>query len=250
MVREKRVLALIPARGGSKGIKDKNIYPLQGRPLISYSIDAAKQSRYIDAIVVTTDSETIADVARANGAEVPFLRPPELAADTSKIIDAVLHAVDFLKGEGRTYDILVLLQPTQPLRTAQDIDMALEVYCEGAEQPLCSVHPVVDSPHLIRSVSREGKLVPILKESSTIRRQDMPSFYRVNGAIYVYPVESLSAKTSFNDGTVPFFMETGYSVDIDTMDDLRVAEMVLLEEQGGSGMSKNNYVDKNCRGEV
>ena len=110
MINNLKVLALIPARGGSKGIKDKNIYDINGKPLIAYSIIAARNSEYVDDIIITTDSEKIKDISESFGANVPFLRPTELATDNSKTIDAVIHAVNTLKEFGRNYDILLLLQ--------------------------------------------------------------------------------------------------------------------------------------------
>lgn len=224
MFGKQKILALIPARGGSKGIKDKNIIPLAGKPLIAYSIEAAKKSKYIDSIVVTTDSERIAEVAKRYGARVPFLRPDELAADTSKTIDAVLHAIRTLKSMGENYDTLVLLQPTQPLRTTDDIDKAIELYYENVENGLVSISPVDDSPLLIRSIDEDGKLINLLSQNSTCRRQDMPNYYKVNGCIYINKIDELNENTSFNDNKVPFIMDKEHSIDIDEMSDLWMAE--------------------------
>lgn len=227
MFGKQKILALIPARGGSKGIKDKNIIPLAGKPLIAYSIEAAKKSKYIDSIVVTTDSEKIAEVAKRYGARVPFLRPVELAADTSKTIDAVLHAIKTLKSMGENYDTLVLLQPTQPLRTTDDIGKAIELYYEDGENGLVSISPVDDSPLLIRSIGADGKLLNLLSQNSTCRRQDMPNYYKVNGCIYINKIDELNENTSFNDNKVPFIMDKEHSIDIDEMTDLWMAECYL-----------------------
>lgn len=227
MFAKQKILALIPARGGSKGIKGKNIIPLAGKPLIAYSIEAAKKSKYIDSIVVTTDSEKIAEVAKEYGARVPFLRPAELAADTSKTIDAVLHAIKTLKSLSEEYDVLVLLQPTQPLRTADDIDKAIELYYGNGENGLVSISRVDDSPLLIRSINDDGKLKNLLSQNSTCRRQDMPDYYKVNGCIYINKIDELNENTSFNDNKVPFIMTKGHSVDIDELSDLWMAEYYL-----------------------
>lgn len=227
MFGKQKILALIPARGGSKGIKDKNIIPLAGKPLIAYSIEAAKKSKYIDSIVVTTDSEKIAEVAKKYEARVPFLRPAELAADTSKTIDAVLHAVKTLTSMGENYNTLVLLQPTQPLRTADDIDRAIELYYENGEDGLVSISSVDDSPLLIRSIGDDGKLINLLSQNSTCRRQDMPNYYKVNGCIYINKIEELDENTSFNDNKVPFIMDKEHSIDIDELSDLWMAECYL-----------------------
>lgn len=226
MISDKRVLALIPARGGSKGIPRKNIIDLCGKPLIEYSINAALNSKYIDSVVVSTDDAEIAEASRAIGAGVPFLRPAELAEDNSKTIDAVLHAINYLKAHDKQYHILVLLQPTQPLRTSEDIDKAIEKFAENNYQALVSVSLVDDNPLLIRSIEN-NKLIPLINESSTCRRQDMPAYYRVNGCIYINLIDELNENTSFNDNTVPFVMSREHSVDIDEMKDLYIAEYYL-----------------------
>lgn len=231
MIGDKRVLALIPARGGSKGIKGKNIVDLCGKPLISYSVLAGLESRYIDRVMVTTDSEGIAKVSRQFGADVPFLRPEYLASDTAKTIDAVLHAIEWLHSRGEAYDILVLLQPTQPLRTAGDIDRALEAYIGHGMQDLVSVKKVDEHPVLMRSINCQGKLEPLLGLNSTIRRQDMPDYYIVDGSIYINDINRLNPQTSFNDNPIPFLMDADRSVDIDEWRDLELAEFILEREK-------------------
>ena len=229
MFENNRILAFIPARGGSKGIPHKNITPLAGEPLIKYSIDAAKQSKYIDYVLVSTDDAEIADIAKKYGAKVPFLRPKELASDTAKTIDAVLHSIETLRKAGETFDSLVLLQPTSPLRTAEDIDKAIETFYQFNRQPVVSVSEVSDHPILSRTIEQTpngDRLKPLLDGSSTVRRQDMPPFYRVNGSIYINPIEEISQTTSFNDNPVPFIMQKNRSVDIDEPIDLRIAEWI------------------------
>ena len=227
MINDRTILAMIPARGGSKGIKDKNITPLAGKPLITYTIEAALQSRYIDRVVVSTDSEKIASVARAAGADVPFLRPAELASDTARSIDAVLHCIRVCQG-----DIFVLLQPTSPLRTAEDIDAAIETFIAHGEKGLCSVNEIGDHPILTRMMDGDGMLQPLLNTNSTVRRQDMPTFYHVNGAIYINRIDEINRDTSFNDNPVGYVMPRERSVDIDTVEDLRIAEMLLNGTKG------------------
>ena len=230
MFETKRILALIPARGGSKGIPHKNIAPLAGKPLIQYSIDAARGSSYIDSVLVSTDDEEIARVARACGAEVPFLRPEALASDTAKTIDAVLHAVETLRDMGEAFDSLVLLQPTSPLRTTAEIDGAIERFYTCGRKAVVSVSEVSDHPILMRTIEQTDdgeRLKPLLQVSSTVRRQDMPPFYRVNGSIYVNAVEELSRTTSFNDNPVPYVMAKEHAIDIDEPADLKLAEWAL-----------------------
>lgn len=226
MFHGKKILALIPARGGSKGIKDKNITDLGGKPLIAYSVECGLHSKYVDSVVVTTDSAKIAEVAKQCGARVPFLRPAELASDTAKTLDAVLHAVKTLEGMGESYDLLLLLQPTQPLRTSEDVDGAIELYFEQSCEDLVSVCEVSDHPILIRTIE-QGRLHNLLACSSTCRRQDMPAYYRINGCIYINAVARLNENTSFNDNPVPYVMEQSHSVDIDEPIDLEVARLYI-----------------------
>jgi CMP-N-acetylneuraminic acid synthetase len=229
-VREnRRIVALIPARGGSKGIPGKNIRDLAGRPLIAHTIAAALQSGSVDSVVVTTDSPEIAAVAEGYGARVPFLRPADLASDTSKSIDALVHARDWLRAAGETYDAVVLLQPTSPLRNAGDIDGAVEAYYKHGEMGVASVCEVIENPVLTRRVDAYGVLHPVLPLTSTVRRQDMPDFYHVNGAVYVNSFDGLSSETSLNDNPVAYVMPRERSVDIDSIEDFERAERLLKE---------------------
>ena len=229
MYNNSRIFAFIPARGGSKGIKNKNIVSLNGLPLLSYSIQAALESQYVDNVIVSTDSMKIATIAKEYGANVPFIRPASLADDSSRTVDAVIHAISFLKTHDDYYDVLLLLQPTQPLRTAGDIDGAIELFFERGMRGLVSVSLVEDHPVLIRTLSEDGLLTSLLHGSSTIRRQDMSAYYRVNGCIYLNRVDEITEKTSFNDNPVGYVMERSHSVDIDEMKDLYVAEYYLNE---------------------
>lgn len=229
-----KVLGLIPARGGSKGIPGKNIKLLNGRPLISYSIEVALASKYIDDVVVTTDSEEIAKLSRSFGAEVPFMRPPELAQDSSKTIDCVVHARDELIRLGRRPDVVVLLQPTSPLRSALDVDSALELFFREGCRGLVSVSKTEENPVLIRAMGIDGELKPLLDIPSTVRRQDMPEFYSVNGSIYINLADELTLETSLNDNPIGYVMPAKRSVDIDTIADFQEAEDRLKrsEEEG------------------
>lgn len=226
MFKNKKVLALIPARGGSKGIPNKNIVLLANKPLIAYSIEECKKSRYIDDIVVSTDSEKIANVAKEYGALVPFMRPEELALDTSKTLDSVLHAVEELRKTGREFNSLVLIQPTQPLRTFEDIDGAIETFYENGQRDVVSVCEVSEHPLLMRTICN-GVLESLLDKSSTCRRQDMEKYYKVNGCVYVNSVDKLDVNTSFNDNPIPYIMDQSHSIDIDEPADLEYTEFIL-----------------------
>lgn len=226
MFNNNRILAVIPARGGSKGIAQKNIIDLCGKPLLSYTIEAALASKYIDYVMVSTDNLRIADVAKEYGAEVPFMRPRELASDTAKTLDVILYVIKTLKSKNEDFSDLVLLQPTGPLRTSHDIDESIEIYYENNRRSLVSVSEVDDNPILIRTIDG-NTLKPFLNVPSTCRRQDMPRYYRVNGCIYINAVEEINETTSFNDNSVPYIMAKSHSVDIDGMRDLAIAEYYL-----------------------
>lgn len=227
MIDNRKVLAMIPARGGSKGIKNKNILDIQGKPLIAYTIEAAKDSSFVDRIFVSTDSEKIKEISEQYGAAVPFLRPAELAQDKTPTLDVVLHDIKKLEAIGEIYDILILLQPTSPLRTADNIDEALEIFLANECRPLAAVSKVSDHPILIRTISGGGSLEKLLPESSTVRRQDMPAYYRVNGSIYIYLIDEINNGTSFNDSPVPYIMGQEQSVDIDDESDVAMAQYYL-----------------------
>lgn len=228
MIDNKKILALIPARGGSKGIPDKNIIDLNGQPLIAYTIIEAKKSKYIDKLILSTDSKKIANIALNFGCDVPFMRPIELAQDNSKTIEVIIHAIGYLKSIGDNYDILLLLQPTTPLRNVYDIDNAIELFTKQKYKSLASISPVNDHPILIRTIDNNNNVMKkLLNQSSTIRRQDMPDYYRVNGAIYANLISEISKETSFNDNNIGFIMPKERSVDIDDYVDLKLAKEYL-----------------------
>lgn len=231
MYKNKKILAIIPARGGSKGIPSKNIIDIYGKPLIQYSIECSKASRYIDRTIISTDDLKIKEVAEKCGGEVPFLRPSELAQDTSKTIDCLIHAINWLKKENEEYDYLVLLQNTVPLRKGWQVDEAIEKLLESNERSLVSVTEVEENPVLMRTLNEDGTLKNMLEINSTIRRQDFPKFYKVDGAIYIQKIDNeFNLNTSLNDGKLAYIMEEKYSVDIDTYLDIKKIEYYLDEE--------------------
>ena len=228
MYKNKRILAISPARGGSKGIPNKNIIDLCGKPLISYSIESGLKSTYIDNVLVSTDSSVIQNIAISYGASAPFLRPAVLSMDTSKTIDCMLHAIDYLKAQGDYYDYVVLLQPTQPIRQPQWIDEAIELLLNSDENSLVSVCPVTQHPILMRTIKEDGHLQSILPISSTVRRQDFPAVYTVNGSIYINRIDdNFNEQTSLNDNRLPYIMSKEVSIDIDSFDDLKRAKDYL-----------------------
>jgi CMP-N,N'-diacetyllegionaminic acid synthase len=225
MIDGRRVIAVIAARGGSKGLPRKNILPLGGKPLIAWSIEAAAQSRYLDRAVVSTDDPEIAEAARAFGGDVPFMRPAELATDEAPIVDAVLHAVDSIE---ESYDDVVLLQASSPLRRAFDIDGAIELYRRKGAATCVSVTAVSKGPWWMYRTDRDGYLQPFIERSGTHRRQELPSLVMPNGAVYVAGLDYLRhTRTFYGDRAAAYEMPPDLSPDIDSELDLRVAEALL-----------------------
>ncbi|MBI5720025.1 MAG: acylneuraminate cytidylyltransferase family protein [Burkholderiales bacterium] len=211
------VLALITARGGSKGLPGKNVRLAAGRPLLAYTADAARASRHVDRLVLSTDDEEIMRVGRETGCEVPFRRPAALAGDEATSIDVVLHALDTLP----RHDLVLLLQPTSPLRTAADIDAACELLLRH-EAPACvSLMPVPHHPQWMFGLDDGVHLAPLLRGTvAAARRQELPPVYALNGAIYLARADWLRrTRTFLSEQTVGYVMPAGRSIDIDTLAD-------------------------------
>ena len=221
MIAGQSVLALIPARGGSKGLPGKNIAPVAGRPLLAWTVDAASGSKYIDRTVLSSDDEAIISVAAGLGLEVPFRRRPELARDDTPSIDVVIDALDRLPGHG----IVVLLQPTSPLRSAADIDAALERMQVAGAPAVVSLRAAEDHPAWTFKLADDGRLVRFVDDATltgVTRRQDLPPAWCLNGAVYAARTDWLRRTRSFlAEGTVGSEMPASRSLDIDTFDDLR-----------------------------
>lgn len=230
MINGKSVLALIPARGGSKGVPGKNIRPAGGKPLIAWTIEAVRASRYVDRTILSSDDPSIAAIARQFGCEVPFMRPDELATDKADSMSVVRHALATLP---ERYDYLVLLQPTSPLRSAADIDAALERCIESGAATCVSVCEPDNSPYWMMTMAADGAVQPLFPpEQIPSRRQDTPPIFALNGAVYVAPADHLAAGGGFvTVGTVGYVMPKDRSFDIDTELDLRLADFLLTEGQ-------------------
>ncbi len=226
-----RTLALIPARGGSKGLPRKNVLNVAGKPLIAWTIEAALASNHSDAVVVSTDDAEIADLARAHGAEVPFMRPAELALDTSPSIDAVLHALDTLAEAGREFDLLALLEPTSPLRAPGDLDRAIELLAanEADADAVVSVGEVhMEHPSIVKRIVG-GRLEPYVPESVKVtRRQDLDRAYFPYGVVYLSKVSSLrETKSFYPERTMPMLIERWQNYEVDDVYDLLVVDAIL-----------------------
>ncbi|WP_208587515.1 acylneuraminate cytidylyltransferase family protein [Gracilibacillus suaedae] len=230
-------LAIIPARAGSKGIPNKNIKQVSGKPLIQYTIDEAKKSKYLDRIIVSTDSSEIASISSELGAEIPFLRPKEYATDKAKTIDVLLHTINNFKQKNNHYDYVVLLQPTQPLRKFWHIDDAIQLLISNKKNSLVSINEVNEHPIFMRSIDENNLLVPILLEDSTVRRQDLKKYYKVNGAVYINKIDdTLGYETSLNDNEVGYIMDQIYDIDIDTEEDLIKFEETITKIKNYNNM--------------
>jgi len=226
VIKGKKILGIIPARSGSKGLPRKNILPLAGKPLIVWTIEAANGSKYIDRCIVSTDSEEIAEEAVKYGGDVPFLRPVKLATDEADSDSVVLHAIDALP---QKYDMVVLLQPTSPLRTSENIDKALNLMLEKKAPALVSVVKTGHPPECSVRIGDNLKISELaVKLDRGKRRQDYPPTYRLNGAIYVaQSLYYLQKKTFITEDTIAFIMPPERSVDIDSRLDLRLAELII-----------------------
>jgi CMP-N,N'-diacetyllegionaminic acid synthase len=227
------MLAIIPARGGSKGLPGKNIRPLAGKPLIAYSIEAALAAKSITRVICSTDSEEIAAVARAAGAEVPFLRPEELAQDNSLAIDNYIYTVGRLINEGMAVEEYCVLLPTAPLRNAADIDGAAEVFYRNQADSVISFYP---APHPVQwhhFIDENGVLRKVIDDADRLsNRQDVKAAYLPNGAIYIFRHSVLkSRRLYYTDKTYPYLMPANRSVDIDVLDDFEFAEFLLSRQR-------------------
>lgn len=229
-----RALGLIPARGGSKGLPGKNIRPLVGRSLIERAFESALASGVLDRIVISTDEESIASEARRIGLEVPFMRPAEFARDESPMLDVALHALRALSSGGYLPDMLVLLQPTSPLRTAEHIRRAVALV-EGNDS-VCTVVPVPKDlcPHYLMKIEDDGFLAYFMPDGPRFtRRQDVPQAYRRDGTLFVTRASVIREQRSFYGARcVPYVLSPGESMNIDTPDDWAEAErrLALLKE--------------------
>ncbi|MCG6966529.1 MAG: acylneuraminate cytidylyltransferase family protein [Chromatiaceae bacterium] len=227
-------LGLILARGGSKRLPRKNLLPLAGRPLLAWTVAAATAARHVDRVILSTDDSEIAAAGREHGAAVPFMRPAELATDTATTCDVALHALSTLAAAGEHYDYLVLLQPTSPLRTAADIDNAIELLLEKRADAVISVcetdHPAEWSNTLPADRSMGGFFRPGIRST---RSQDLPKSYRLNGAVYVYNCARLlkTGSLEMDDNSYAYIMPRERSVDIDSAIDFDIAGL-LLERRG------------------
>lgn len=231
MIHGKRVLALIPARGGSKGLPRKNARDFCGKPLIAWSVEQALSSRYVDSTVVSTDDTEIAAIAKEAGAEVPFLRPAALAEDGSKSIDVIAHAIAHLKRLGREYDYLLLLEPTSPLRSVEDIEGALETLasCDGISSIVSVTEAEAAHPAFLFTMDGAVLKPALSVYPNSIRRQDLEQqYFFLEGSVYASTVSALLTNGGFcHSGTAAWVVPRWKSVEIDEICDFIAAEALM-----------------------
>ncbi len=225
MIEGKTVLAIMPARGGSKGIPRKNLREVGGKPLIAWTIEEAQKSRYVDRLILSSEDDEIIQVAKNWGCEVPFKRPVELAQDDTPGIAPILNALEVLP----KYDYVTLLQPTSPLRQADDIDSCLEKCLTTDAKACVSVTEVTENPYWMYTLQENGAMHQLVQTNDFFyRRQDLPKVYKLNGAIYVAESEWLQKSRSFlSCETMAYIMPVWRSVDIDSESDISNLEIFL-----------------------
>lgn len=224
-----RNIAIIPARSGSKGLKDKNIRLLAKKPMMAYTIEAAKQSGIFDCVHVSTDSKEYARIAQEYGADVPFLRNEELSGDTAGSWEVVRWTLEQYIRLGQTFDCVALLQPTSPLRTAEDIQNAYRIMQEKQADAVVGVCEMDHSPVWSNTLPEDGNMDGFLDRAANIGRQNLPVYYRINGAVYLAKSTILpNAETAlYGAGTYAYVMPKQRSIDIDDVFDFTVAEAVM-----------------------
>ena len=223
-----KILAFVPARKGSKRVTKKNVQELDGRPLFMHSVDIAKSSKYIDNILVSTDSQEIKDISVAIGCVSGSLRPEELSGDRARIVDAIIHE---LNTNNLDVDVVVLLQPTYPFRTTEMLDGAIERYFECGEESLITVTEVLENPVFFRTITNDGVLNKILNSTSDVRSQDFDKYYRIVGNIYINNFHKLTNDAVLNENKFPYIIDREYCLDIDTYLDLEEARAKVARDK-------------------
>ncbi len=230
-------IAVIPARSGSKGLPDKNIKPVNGKPLLAYTIEAALESGCFDTVHVSTDSERYAEIARRYGADVPFLRSAALATDTASTWDAVREVLARYDEIGKRFDTMMLMQPTTPLRTGEDVKAAYALFQKKQAKSVIAVCEVDHSPLWCDTIPDSGSMKGFgRKDLAWVNRQDLRPYYRVNGAIYLLSVNGINIPPDdeiYEDNCYALFMDRKKSVDVDSEDDLALVEFLLARRAQG-----------------
>ena len=223
-----RIIAIIPARSGSKGLKDKNIKEINGKPLIAYTIESAIESNVFEDVLVSTDSKKYLDIAVKYGAYVPFLRSEKLSKDASSTNDVIEDVLAQLKQIGKEYDAFMLLQPTSPLRTIEDIKNALKLFEEKKANSVVSMCECDHSQLFVKSLDDQKRLDNFLTNIKNVQRQNVKKYYRLNGAIYLIRTNYfLKYKDFYREKSYAYIMKKKNSIDIDDIYDFKYAEMLM-----------------------
>lgn len=237
-----KVLGIIPARGGSKGVPRKNIRLLHGKPLLAYTVEAAKNAGRLTRIILSTEDEEIAEVGLKYGVDVPFMRPNELAQDTTPTLPVIWHAVETLEAAGEIYDAICLLQPTNPLRRAEDIDNCIELFEQTGADSVVSIMPVPHeyNPKWVYWKNADGKMILTTGETEPIpRRQDLPPAFHREGSVYVTRKTVLfGAGNLYGVNVQGYEIEPEYSANVDTLEDWNEVEQRLQKRIAVSNSQK------------
>ncbi|HET8707508.1 MAG TPA: acylneuraminate cytidylyltransferase family protein [Pseudomonadales bacterium] len=226
-MKKKRILGVIPAKGGSTRLPRKNILPLGGKPMLQWAVESARQSGLIDRLIVSTEDAEVADVAKKLGVDVPFIRPQKLAKDPAGVVQVTLHAIEMLREQGDEYDEVIILLPTSPFRSAQDITDAYRLFQEKHAEFLMSVSEFSHTPYAAMTLENDI-LAPVFPELIGRKSQEMPPAYRPNGALHILNIKAFEREKSyFAQPLVGYVMPLERSVDIDTKLDLIMAEAML-----------------------
>ena len=230
MYNGKTFLAIIPARGGSKGLPRKNILPLLGKPLIGWTIEQANKSKYLDRIIVSTEDEEIMEISKSFGAEV-LQRPKDLAQDNTPTSDVIIHVIETLDKEGYKYDFIVLLEPTSPLREDDDIDNAIEIISNNSyAYSLVSLGEIhLEHPEYVKIIDDDGFVFPYSQTNKKYyRRQDLPKAYFPYGVVYICKTDVFKERLTFyTDKTVPYIIDRWQNYEIDDLYDFLCIESIL-----------------------
>jgi CMP-N-acetylneuraminic acid synthetase len=229
-----KILAIIPARGGSKGLPGKNVKLLLGKPLIGWTIEQAKASKYVTEIFVSTDSKEIAEVAESFGISVPELRPAELASDTATSASFVIYTIEKLRKEGKEFDYIVLLEPTSPLRKREDIDLAIELAMTHPSQnsvvSLGEVH--MEHPMIVKKMDKQGNIIPYLEQNFALtQRQEADKAYFPYGVVYLVKTDHFIKTNKFyEESSLPYFIERWQCYEVDDIYDFMAIEAILKNQ--------------------
>ncbi len=234
MYKGKRVLAIVPARGGSKGLPGKNIRPLAGKPLIGWTLESALKSKYLDEIFVSTDSQKIADVAESFGVKVPELRPEELASDTATSASVVLYTIEYFRKQGKDFDYIILLEPTSPMRKEDDIDNAIALACDNPEKAgvvsLGEVH--MEHPSIVKRIDDNGVIEPFCDNRHYTQRQQFSKAFFPYGVVYLVKTDYFEKNQLFyGKDSLPYFIERWQCYEVDDIYDMIAIESIINYKQ-------------------